>query len=248
MKKRFLWFALLSCVIAGWSLGQTASNTTRVYFVDGGSLEVVSIDVQGDRATLSLPDGGKLGIPASRVLRVEGPGQVGGRKPTTPDSSSMTAKSTGPAVAAVPSSKPSDEVQADGAEEDKPQSIEALIRSAAGRYDLDIELLAAVIAVESGFKPEAVSPKGAQGLMQLMPATARELDVTDPFDPRQNIDAGARYLRQLLDQHDGSFVKSLAAYNAGMGRVARYNGVPPYQETIKYIRRVLDKYEAAARR
>ncbi len=222
-----------------------AAEARRVYFVDGRSLDVVAIEVQGSRATLTLPNGGTLGIPATRVLRVEALGEVKLREAGEPVSGGQPS-GPGPRRGSGPSA--TDPPEPGRARETSVESIEDLIESAAARYGLDVELLAAVIAVESGFEPGAVSPKGAQGLMQLMPATARELNVTDPFDPRQNIDAGARYLRQLLDQHDGSFVRSLAAYNAGMGRVARYNGIPPYRETIRYIRRVLDEYEATARR
>ena len=82
--------------------------------------------------------------------------------------------------------------------------------------------------------------------MQLMPSTARDLSVKDPFDAQQNIEAGAAYLRQLLDQHGDSYVNALAAYNAGMGRVARYKGIPPYHETIRYIERVLRSYAAGS--
>ncbi|HET6372331.1 MAG TPA: lytic transglycosylase domain-containing protein, partial [Candidatus Polarisedimenticolia bacterium] len=107
-------------------------------------------------------------------------------------------------------------------------------------------LLAAVVAVESGYRIDAVSSKGARGLMQLMPATAKDLGVSDPFDARQNIDAGARYLRQLLDEHaingKESYVRALAAYNAGTGRVSRYKGLPPYKETVNYVKRVLKIY------
>jgi soluble lytic murein transglycosylase-like protein len=102
------------------------------------------------------------------------------------------------------------------------------------------ELIKAVALVESGFDPHAVSPKGAQGLMQLMPETARQYGVRDAFDPLQNLRAGTIHLRKLLEQFDGDLVLALAAYNAGAGAVKRHGGVPDYRETRDYVRRVRD--------
>lgn len=115
-----------------------------------------------------------------------------------------------------------------------------LIRAAAEEASLDPALVAAVAAVESGFNPRAVSPAGAVGVMQLMPGTAAELGVSDPFDPAQNVRAGARYLRNLLDRF-GKLELALAAYNAGPGAVERYGGIPPYRETVEYVKKVLDR-------
>ena len=118
--------------------------------------------------------------------------------------------------------------------------IERSIHKAARRYDLPPGLLKGVIRAESNFAVHAVSPAGAQGLMQLMPATARKLGVANPFDIEQNIDGGARYLRQMIDSFGGNVEVALAAYNAGPGAVEKYGGqVPPYQETEHYINRVL---------
>ncbi len=120
--------------------------------------------------------------------------------------------------------------------------LQALAVAAARRHGLDPRLVLAVISVESGFRPQAVSPKGAQGLMQLMPTTAGALGVGDAFDPEQNLEGGVRHLGSLLSLYDGDLRRALAAYNAGEGAVARHNGVPPYAETQAYVRRVLQQY------
>ncbi len=115
-----------------------------------------------------------------------------------------------------------------------------IVRTAASTHRVAPELLHAVIATESGYAVRAVSPRGAQGLMQLMPATARGYGVTDPFDPRQNINAGARHLRGLLDQFGQDTALALAAYNAGAASVIRHhNRIPPFAETAAYVPRVL---------
>jgi soluble lytic murein transglycosylase-like protein len=119
-----------------------------------------------------------------------------------------------------------------------------LADAAADRYGLPRALVRSVMAAESGFQPLAVSPKGAIGLMQLMPGTAELLGV-DPYDPAQNVDAGARHLRDLLEKYNYGLRHALAAYNAGAGAVEKYNGVPPYRETIDYVYRIEKKYKAA---
>lgn len=119
------------------------------------------------------------------------------------------------------------------------QKIDHSVTKAAGKYDLPASLIHGVIKAESDFQPRAVSPDGAQGLMQLMPGTARDLGVRNPFDIEQNIDGGARYLRQMLDMFDGNLKKALAAYNAGPATVQRHNGIPPYAETRDYVQKVI---------
>lgn len=122
------------------------------------------------------------------------------------------------------------------------EQLDAIIDEAAARHGVDSNLVRAVIKVESNFNPRAVSRKGAMGLMQLMPSTARGLQVTNPFDAQQNVDGGVRHLKTLLENFGGDVTKSVAAYNAGAGAVARNHGVPPYAETQAYVRRVNQLY------
>jgi soluble lytic murein transglycosylase-like protein len=120
-------------------------------------------------------------------------------------------------------------------------SVAPIVDVAAKAQSVDAKLLRAVIEQESGFRPCVVSPKGAKGLMQLMPDTAAELGVNDPFDPKENIEAGARYLRQLLDKYKGDLAQSLGAYNAGPSAVDQAGGIPNIRETQDYVRSILQK-------
>lgn len=120
-----------------------------------------------------------------------------------------------------------------------PEEFKKLIKETAEKYQLNPDLVTAMIKVESNFNPKAVSSEGARGLMQLMPHTARELGVKNAFDVRQNIEGGCRYLKDLLDQFEGKLELALAAYNAGPGAVMKYGRIPPYKETQRYVKRVL---------
>jgi hypothetical protein len=126
------------------------------------------------------------------------------------------------------------------------EEIDAAIEQAAARHNVDPSLVRSVVKVESNFNPNAVSRKGAMGLMQLMPSTARSLNVANPFDPQQNVDAGVRHLRRLLDSYGGNVRLSLAAYNAGSGAVARSAGVPHFRETQNYVRRITNLYNGGS--
>ncbi|WP_437594410.1 lytic transglycosylase domain-containing protein [Sorangium sp. So ce1000] len=153
----------------------------------------------------------------------------------------VTADETPVSRVATPEAAPALSVQpGSGTTEDFPYA--SYVREAAKVYSLPAELILAVMKTESGFNPKAVSRAGAMGLMQLMPGTAEEVGVRDPFEARQNVLGGARYLRILINAYDGNLTLALAAYHAGAGVVGRYAGVPPYPETWRYVRGVLILY------
>lgn len=186
-----------------------------VHLATGATLSVERHELAGDRIVLHLRAGGSIVCDRSLVLRV------------TADE--------------VPYPDPADEeegtVSSSSASAPRTSRFSHLIRAAAGRHGIDPRLLEAVIAVESNFEHRARSAKGAMGLMQLMPGTARQYAVDNPYDPARNIDAGARHLRLLLDRFELRL--ALAAYNAGEGAVRRHGGIPPFPETRAYVARIL---------
>lgn len=123
--------------------------------------------------------------------------------------------------------------------------IDSHIEDVAVRYGVSRDLIAAIIEAESRYNPRAISPRGAQGLMQLMPETAAILRVGDPFDPRENIDGGVRHFLALMDRFDNNLPLALAAYNAGEQAVIRHRGIPPYRETRQYVRRIMRQLDGA---
>jgi soluble lytic murein transglycosylase-like protein len=170
-------------------------------------------------------------------------GAVPAPQPATATSfaSQLATASAGAPAAAAPVAATSAAAQAGAAGASQLPSgtpFGAEITAAAQRHGLDPALLAGLVKQESGFNPNAVSPAGARGLTQLMPGTAAGLGVTDPLDPAQALEGGAKYLREQLDRFDGDVTRALAAYNAGPGAVQRYGGVPPYAETQNYVRSV----------
>jgi soluble lytic murein transglycosylase-like protein len=175
-------------------------------------------ELQGNRVRLYAGDGGVTELPSQSVVNFEQETAV--PKPTP---APVPVETSSAPIAASPLD---------------------LTREAARQQGIPAPFIESVMAAESAYRTNAVSPKGAIGLMQLMPSTARSLGV-DPHDPRQNVAAGARYLRELLTKyadHDDQVLRALAAYNAGPGAVDKYHGVPPYPETSAYIRRVLKTY------
>jgi soluble lytic murein transglycosylase-like protein len=145
----------------------------------------------------------------------------------------------------IGSSEPSVEVNINSFDAVEPRhAYDQIVDEAAAKYQIDPQLIKAVMQAESAFNAMAVSPVGALGLMQLMPDVAKELGVTDPLDPRQNIMGGSKYLKQLLDSHKGNVRLALASYNAGPGNVAKYRSIPPFKETRNYVKKVTALLEA----
>ena len=150
---------------------------------------------------------------------------------------------TPPAVAIAPSATVAVKTPAlSPAAKVTPQNLNQVINTISDRHHIDPDFINSVIHAESGFNPRAVSPKGARGLMQLMPQTASKLGVANSFDPSANVEGGTRYLTELLERYNFDVVKALAAYNAGPGRVEQYRGVPPYYETQVYVAKIVRDY------
>jgi soluble lytic murein transglycosylase-like protein len=153
-----------------------------------------------------------------------------------------SAKPATPAPQAAQRAESTDATTPAEEESDSPDGIDAHIKKVAAQYGMSADLVAAVIEAESEFNPRAVSRKGARGLMQLMPKTAATLGVDDPFDPRENIEAGVKHLRALMDRFGSDNLPLvLAAYNAGEVAVIKHRGVPPYRETRAYVKRIMKK-------
>ena len=211
-------FLLLSSVFV---FGPVDAGAEIVVFKTGRAMSAQSCRIDGDRATVVLRAGGEMVFAAALIDRVEGdevPWGVADVPPAPP-----------PPGSRVPSS------DADLAA--KPYAN--LIAATATAYGVDARLVHAMVEVESNYETRARSPKGAKGLMQLMPTTARQYAVRDPFDPKANLEAGVRHLKDLMGRFDLS--TALAAYNSGEGTVLRYGGAPPFPETQSYVRRILQK-------
>ncbi|MPZ21195.1 MAG: transglycosylase SLT domain-containing protein [Luteitalea sp.] len=193
------------------------ASAELVFLTSGRTLSVNTYRLEGDRAILELRSGGQVSFPAALVARVA-PDEV--PYPAPEGASSIDA------VATLPTSQV-----------EPPLQYVRLVEETSLRHEVDPKLVHAVIAVESRYQPRARSQKGAMGLMQLMPATAQQYAVANPYDPAANVEAGVRHLRSLLDRFDLKL--ALAAYNAGEAAVTRFGGVPPYRETRDYIQRVL---------
>jgi soluble lytic murein transglycosylase-like protein len=197
-----------------------AAAADILVFHTGRTMSVVNVRPDGDRLLLTLRDGGEASVPDVLIARID-PDEIAtpvGEPAPTPVP--LAAASAGPDLALLAG-----------------RPFAALIASAAATHGVDVRLVHAVIEAESNYRPRARSRTGAKGLMQLMPATARQYAVENPYDPRANIDAGVRHLKDLLSRFDLQL--ALAAYNAGEGAVRAYGGLPPFAETRSYVTRIL---------
>lgn len=210
----------IACLV--FLLAAPAARAELVIFEEGSYLKVAAYAVRGHEADLTLPSGGVMTVALSRVDRV-----VDDEIVPEPEPVEVAREATVPLGFAHDQPVP-------------PTPWGEQIYAVARRHALNPALVAAVVKAESAFDDRAVSHKGARGLMQLMPATARRFGVAEHeiFDPAKNLEAGARYLRWLLDRFEGDLLRALAAYNAGEGTVDRYGGVPPYRETRGYLQRI----------
>jgi hypothetical protein len=229
-RRRRLAPGTLTASMAVVVLGVTAAPASAdlVFFTSGRVLSVEAHRVDGDSLVLTLRGGGVVVCSQSLVASIK-PDEV-----PHPDPAALAA------VAADAGEAESGDADLAGPGEERLQAIQRLdplIDRISARNEVDGTLVRAVIQVESGYRERARSPKGAMGLMQLMPATARQYRARDPYDPMTNIDAGTRHLKSLLDRFP--LALALAAYNAGEAAVLRYGGIPPYPETRAYVARVL---------
>lgn len=202
-----------------------------VVFRDGRALRVATVALDAEIATLEFEGGGAMALPQSLIAELRPLPDL--PVPVVPDG--VDGAATPELVETL-----ADTLRSGERWRSMAGDLADRVAEAADRYALDRALLAAMVKVESNFDPFAVSHKGACGLLQLIPATAARFGVRDVFDPEQNLDGGARYLRWLLDRFGGRTDLALAGYNAGEGAVSRHGGIPPYRETLSYVTRVLD--------
>ena len=221
--------SLVPLLVVGVCLsGSAARATDLVVFEDGRGLRVSGFKLDDGLARLTLEDGGELAVPVASITAIERAIDAQDPQPVEdPDRASQAATLV-------------DDLRHDEKWRQAAGKFADAIAEAADRNALDRALLAAVAKVESNFNPYAVSPRGACGILQLMPQTAKRFGVKNVFIAEQNIDAGARYLRWLLDHFGGRVDLALAGYNAGEGAVDRHHGVPPFAETEWYVIKVLD--------
>lgn len=220
-RRRLIFSALITLLVFASS---RQINAEVIFFANGRTMAVKDYTVAGDKITVTLRAGGEATFDRAIVARIG------------PDEVVDEARAPSPVPAAMKSTATPLEAR----------PFAALIESVSLRHGIDPALVHAVVAAESNYRPSARSHVGARGLMQVMPATARELGVTSArrlFDPQENLEAGVKYLKSLLERFDGDLPTAIAAYNAGPGAVARYAGIPPYPETRNYVRKVLANFQ-----
>lgn len=220
----------LLCVSLGIALSVIDAGAEVVYLQSGRTLSVRSIATQGSHVVLGLRGGGEIVCDRALIAKVT-PDEVPYPEPVAPLTEAVSQ------AAVVDPNRPAETLTV-------PARYQGLIARSSTAHGVDARLVSAVIKVESGFETRARSRKGAMGLMQLMPDTARRYAVRRPYDPAANIDAGTRHLRSLLDRLPLDV--ALAAYNAGEATVARFQGIPPYAETRGYVTRILKLIETSA--
>ena len=205
-------FALIALAIA------TPASAELIFFSESRSMSIKSHRVEGDRVIVSLRGGGEMAFDRSVILKI------------TPDEVAYPEETS--------AATPNNQVPSSAGDFLVERTVyDPLIESASTRHGLPSRLVKALIQVESAFQPRARSNKGAMGLMQLMPDTARQYQARNPYDPATNIDAGTRHLKKLLDEFE--LPLALAAYNAGEAAVRRFGGIPPYAETQAYVARIM---------
>jgi soluble lytic murein transglycosylase-like protein len=248
---RVLPFALVACVALAVPAGAAAAEVA--YLRNGRTIDLAGYRLDGGRLVLAIAGGGEMILPVGEVLEIR-------RQPDDPATAAVAPEGAPSAPAPAPAAVAGAERAApDAAEMREPAvppaegdgrtvlpvggvfdraALETMAASIAQRHGVDASLVHAVITIESRYDPFAVSRRGAMGLMQLMPKTAARFQVENAFDPVQNVDGGVRYLKELLDRYSGQVRLALAAYNAGEDAVERYSGIPPYRETVDYVRKV----------
>jgi soluble lytic murein transglycosylase-like protein len=211
----------------------------QVTFQGGGTLDVERFRVEGSRIIVTLPGGGEIGFPSHQVSAIaERKLPPAPAVPVAPPEPLTGTREAAPAEApSAPFEPPTISPW------DPEPGVRILIRHVAAVVGVDARLVEAVVETESKFDPYAVSRRGAMGLMQLMPQTAQRFKVQDVFDPRQNLEGGTRYLKELLIRYQDTAL-ALAAYNAGEEAVDRYRGIPPYRETRGYVARILGRLKS----
>ena len=212
-------------------LGSAPARAELVVFTDGRVVKAAGYEVRGDELEIRVRGGGSYTVDMARVERIVDDEVV--------VSEVEVQEIGGPEKVAYDLSYKEDRKPLFGT------AYDGIIQAAARKHDVDASFVSAVIRAESNYDSRAVSRKGARGLMQLMPATAKRLSVRRPFDPASNVAGGVRYLKELLERFDHRPELVLAAYNAGENAVSTYGGVPPYRETIGYVKRILSWWTPA---
>ena len=227
--------AALFCIVTLTLFSCSAFGADLAVLTNGFSIRHEHRLVMGEttRLYLSADDSSFMDVPTAEIAGYE---------------RDLAPPAPGDAYASLPTPFASAKAESSQAQSVKPQSgksapaLSEVVNTASAAYHLDPDLVNSVIHAESGFNSHAVSPKGARGLMQLMPGTASQLGVDDVFDAQANVEGGSRYLRELLERYNFDLIKALAAYNAGPERVEKYRGVPPFRETRAYVARIVHEY------